>query len=85
MQFLSFIFDNVFEVYRFIYKAKRRETTSRIVESLIVKGHKVVTIHGAFEEAFEEAFENTGRAKVLTTTNVLARGNGVQSVRYPWS
>jgi ATP-dependent RNA helicase DDX19/DBP5 len=46
-------------------------------------GHKVVAIHGAFEggerDSILEDFR-AGRAKVLITTNVLARGIDVQSV-----
>jgi len=62
---------------------KRRDTASSIAASLTAEGHKVVAIHGAFEGAERdmvlEEFR-AGRAKVLITTNVLARGIDVQSV-----
>ena len=47
------------------------------------QGHKVAALHGAFEGADRDKiideFRN-GEAKVLITTNVLARGIDVQSV-----
>lgn len=45
--------------------------------------HHVVAVHGAFEGAERDRILEqfrTGRAKVLITTNVLARGIDVQSV-----
>ncbi|KAG4031744.1 hypothetical protein MFRU_008g01060 [Monilinia fructicola] len=62
---------------------KRRDTASRIAERLTQEGHKVAAIHGAFEGAERDAVLEDfrqGRAKVLITTNVLARGIDVQSV-----
>jgi ATP-dependent RNA helicase DDX19/DBP5 len=50
---------------------------------LTADGHKVVALHGAYEgqdrDTVLEEFR-AGRAKVLITTNVLARGIDVQSV-----
>lgn len=50
---------------------------------MTAEGHKVVALHGAFEgverDRVIDAFR-TGQAKVLITTNVLARGIDVQSV-----
>jgi len=46
-------------------------------------GHKVVALHGAFEGAERDKVIDDfrfGKAKVLITTNVLARGIDVQSV-----
>lgn len=60
-----------------------RETASRIAARLEQDGHKVVAVHGAFDGAdrdrIVEQFRN-GTAKVLITTNVLARGIDVSSV-----
>ncbi|KAL2071209.1 hypothetical protein VTL71DRAFT_12444 [Oculimacula yallundae] len=62
---------------------KKRETASRIAERLTQDGHKVVAIHGAFDgndrDSILQQFR-TGQAKVLITTNVLARGIDVSSV-----
>ncbi|KAI9643846.1 RNA helicase required for poly(A+) mRNA export [Ciborinia camelliae] len=62
---------------------KRRDTASHIAKRLTEEGHKVVAIHGAFEgserDTVLEEFRQ-GKAKVLITTNVLARGIDVQSV-----
>ncbi|RDW81940.1 putative RNA helicase DBP5 [Coleophoma cylindrospora] len=62
---------------------KTRETATRIATRLQADGHKVVAIHGAFEGAERDTILEefrAGRAKVLITTNVLARGIDVQSV-----
>lgn len=60
-----------------------RESASGIAESLTKEGHKVVAIHGAFageeRDSILEDFRE-GRAKVLITTNVLARGIDVNTV-----
>ncbi|KAI9778659.1 MAG: RNA helicase required for poly(A+) mRNA export [Peltula sp. TS41687] len=62
---------------------KRRDTASEIERRMTTEGHKVAALHGAFEGAERDrvidAFR-TGSAKVLITTNVLARGIDVQSV-----
>jgi len=62
---------------------KKRTTASEIADRLTKEGHKVVAVHGAFEgserDSILEDFRQ-GRAKVLITTNVLARGIDVQSV-----
>ncbi|TGO16638.1 hypothetical protein BPAE_0484g00030 [Botrytis paeoniae] len=62
---------------------KRRDTASNIAERLTKEGHKVVAVHGAFEGSErDQVLEDfrQGKAKVLITTNVLARGIDVQSV-----
>jgi ATP-dependent RNA helicase DDX19/DBP5 len=50
---------------------------------MTAEGHKVVSLTGAFEghqrDAIIDAFRD-GAAKVLITTNVLARGIDVQTV-----
>ena len=50
---------------------------------MTAQGHKVVSLHGGLEghhrDVIIDAFR-TGQAKVLITTNVLARGLDVQSV-----
>jgi len=50
---------------------------------MISQGHKVASLTGAFEgsqrDTIIDAFRE-GRAKVLITTNVLARGIDVQTV-----
>lgn len=62
---------------------KKRSTASEIETRMNAEGHKVVALHGAFDGAGRDnvidQFRN-GEAKVLITTNVLARGIDVQSV-----
>lgn len=48
-----------------------------------MEGHRVASLTGAFEGGARDAIIDkfrTGEAKVLITTNVLARGIDVQSV-----
>ncbi|KAG9240043.1 ATP-dependent RNA helicase-like protein dbp5 [Calycina marina] len=62
---------------------KTRSSADRIAEALNKAGHKVVAVHGAFEGADRDRILQEfrdGVAKVLITTNVLARGIDVQSV-----
>ncbi|CAL3968513.1 unnamed protein product [Diplocarpon coronariae] len=62
---------------------KRRDTATKIADRLTSDGHKVVAIHGAFDGAERDSILQqfrTGGAKVLITTNVLARGIDVSSV-----
>ncbi|KZF23598.1 putative ATP dependent RNA helicase [Xylona heveae TC161] len=62
---------------------KRRDTALEIERRMTAEGHKVACLTGAFEGTKrDEIFElfRTGQAKVLITTNVLARGIDVQSV-----
>lgn len=50
---------------------------------MIADGHQVAALHGAFEGAERDAIIDkfrSGEAKILITTNVLARGIDVQSV-----
>ena len=50
---------------------------------MTAEGHKVASLTGAYEGAQRDAIIDafrTGSAKVLITTNVLARGIDVQSV-----
>ncbi|KAI9884545.1 MAG: RNA helicase required for poly(A+) mRNA export [Watsoniomyces obsoletus] len=62
---------------------KRRDTASEIERRMTAEGHKVVALHGAFEgherDAVIDSFRG-GDAKVLITTNVLARGIDVDAV-----
>ncbi|KAI9830876.1 MAG: RNA helicase required for poly(A+) mRNA export [Phylliscum demangeonii] len=62
---------------------KRRDVASEIERRMTLEGHKVAALHAAFEgrerDRIIDAFR-TGQAKVLITTNVLARGIDVQSV-----
>ena len=62
---------------------KRRATASEIERRMIAEGHKVVALHSAFDgnerDSVIDSFRS-GQAKVLITTNVLARGIDVQSV-----
>jgi ATP-dependent RNA helicase DDX19/DBP5 len=64
-------------------RIQKRETASRIAARLQQDGHKVVAVHSAFEgqerDSIVEEFRQ-GKAKVLITTNVLARGIDVSSV-----
>ncbi|KAI9842924.1 MAG: RNA helicase required for poly(A+) mRNA export [Sclerophora amabilis] len=62
---------------------KRRDTATQITERMVKEGHKVATLHSAFEgrerDQVIDSFRS-GQAKVLITTNVLARGIDVQTV-----
>ena len=62
---------------------QRRDTAAEIERRMTAEGHKVASLTGAFEgherDMIIDAFR-TGLAKVLITTNVLARGIDVQSV-----
>ncbi|KAE9375494.1 ATP-dependent RNA helicase-like protein dbp5 [Stipitochalara longipes BDJ] len=62
---------------------KKKDTASQIAARLTQDGHKVVAVHSAFEGAERDSIVEdfrTGKAKVLITTNVLARGIDVSSV-----
>ncbi|KAI9835056.1 MAG: RNA helicase required for poly(A+) mRNA export [Sarea resinae] len=62
---------------------RRRDTAAEIEKRMTAEGHKVASLTGALEGTNRDAiFEQfrTGKAKVLITTNVLARGIDVQSV-----
>lgn len=60
-----------------------RETALAIEQRMTAEGHKVVSLTGGYEgsqrDVIIDAFR-MGQAKVLITTNVLARGIDVQSV-----
>ncbi|RMZ86523.1 hypothetical protein DV736_g6250, partial [Chaetothyriales sp. CBS 134916] len=62
---------------------KTRETALAIEKRMTAEGHKVVSLTGGYEgsqrDFIIDAFRS-GQAKVLITTNVLARGIDVQSV-----
>ncbi|KAI9669944.1 MAG: RNA helicase required for poly(A+) mRNA export [Alyxoria varia] len=62
---------------------KRRDTAAEIEKRMTSEGHTVASLTGALEGAERDSiidkFRN-GQAKVLITTNVLARGIDVQSV-----
>ncbi|KAI9651754.1 MAG: RNA helicase required for poly(A+) mRNA export [Trizodia sp. TS-e1964] len=62
---------------------KRRDTAAEIERRMTAEGHKVAALTGAFEGAERDRIIDSfrlGQAKVLVTTNVLARGIDVQSV-----
>lgn len=60
-----------------------RSTATEIAANLTKDGHKVISLHGAYDgqerDAALQDFRD-GKAKVLITTNVLARGIDVSSV-----
>jgi len=62
---------------------KRRDTAVEIEKRMTAEGHQVASLTGALEgserDRIIDAFRS-GKAKVLITTNVLARGIDVQSV-----
>lgn len=62
---------------------KTRESADRIQKQMTAEGHKVAMLTGALEgrdrDSVIDSFRS-GKAKVLITTNVLARGIDVQSV-----
>ena len=62
---------------------KRRDTAAEIERRMTEEGHKVVSLTGAYEgsqrDTIIDAFRDF-KAKVLITTNVLARGIDVQTV-----
>jgi len=60
-----------------------RETADRIQRDLERDGHKVSSVHGAFDGAERDRIVGEfrdGKSKVLITTNVLARGLDVSTV-----
>lgn len=62
---------------------KRRETAAEIERRMTAEGHHVAQLTGGLEGAARDAVIDkfrSGSAKVLVTTNVLARGIDVQSV-----
>jgi ATP-dependent RNA helicase DDX19/DBP5 len=62
---------------------KRRDTAAIIEKRMTDEGHTVASLTGALEgEARDKVFARfrSGEAKVLITTNVLARGIDVQTV-----
>lgn len=62
---------------------KRRDTAAEIERRMTTEGHKVASLTGALEgEDRDKVFARfrSGEAKVLITTNVLARGIDVQTV-----
>ncbi|RPB24289.1 DEAD-domain-containing protein [Terfezia boudieri ATCC MYA-4762] len=62
---------------------KRRDTASEIQRRMEADGHKVVALHGQQEGSDRDRIIDdfrSGKAKVLITTNVLARGIDVATV-----
>lgn len=62
---------------------KRRETANEIQRRMEADGHKVAALHGAQDGTQRDQIIDDfreGRAKVLITTNVLARGIDVATV-----
>lgn len=63
--------------------SQTRETASRLEQRMTSEGHKVVSLSGGLDGATRDTIIDAfrmGHAKVLITTNVLARGIDVQSV-----
>ncbi|KAI9005620.1 P-loop containing nucleoside triphosphate hydrolase protein [Hyaloraphidium curvatum] len=55
----------------------RRDVADRIAKEMTEQGHKVISLHGGFDAAERDSVMDafrSGKAKVLITTNVLARG-----------
>lgn len=67
----------------YTYVSQRRDTAAALEQRMSVEGHKVAQLSGALEgperDIIIDKFRR-GEAKVLITTNVLARGIDVQSV-----
>jgi len=62
---------------------KRREAAAEIQRRMEADGHKVAALHGNLDTADRDRIMDdfaSGRAKVLITTNVLARGIDVATV-----
>ncbi|KAL1297472.1 hypothetical protein AAFC00_004997 [Neodothiora populina] len=62
---------------------KRRDTAAELQQRMTSEGHHVVTLTGGLEGVERDRVIDSfreGKAKVLITTNVLARGIDVQSV-----
>jgi len=62
---------------------KRRDSAAEIQRRMEADGHKVAALHGALDATNRDRVMDdftTGRAKVLITTNVLARGIDVATV-----
>jgi len=62
---------------------KRRDTAVEIEKRMTAEGHQVASLTGALEGTERDRIIDefrSGKAKVLITTNVLARGIDVQSV-----
>nr|POE49250.1 atp-dependent rna helicase dbp5 [Quercus suber] len=62
---------------------RRRDTATEIERRMTAEGHKVASLTGALDGADRDAVFNRfrdGEAKVLITTNVLARGIDVKTV-----
>lgn len=63
--------------------AQRRDTAVEIQRRMEADGHKVAALHGQYEGAERDRIIDefrSGKAKVLITTNVLARGIDVATV-----
>lgn len=62
---------------------RKRETAAMLEQRMTAEGHAVASLSGALEGAERDEVFNrfrSGHAKVLITTNVLARGIDVQTV-----
>lgn len=56
---------------------QRRDVADKIANEMTAQGHKVISLHGAFDATQRDNVMDlfrSGKAKVLITTNVLARG-----------
>lgn len=76
-------FYGVMTIASSIIFVRRRDTADQIEKRMTAEGHKVASLSGALEGQERDRVFNafrTGEAKVLVTTNVLARGIDVQTV-----
>ena len=68
---------------QWLTKIQTRDTAKKLTQRLSDDGHQVAALTGEYEgsqrDVIIDAFR-TGQAKVLITTNVLARGIDVQTV-----
>lgn len=65
------------------YSRQTRDTAAKLEQRMTSEGHKVVSLSGGLDGATRDTIIDSfrmGHAKVLITTNVLARGIDVQSV-----
>ncbi len=79
----SIIFVNVRLVKSQGLTLQRRDTADEIASRMTELGHKVISLHGAFQaedrDQVIDAFRS-GQAKVLISTNVIARGIDILAV-----
>lgn len=74
---------NLLTIGQSIIFCAKRETADRIAQKMTAEGHKVDSLHGKLDvkerDATIDAFRS-GKAKVLISTNVIARGIDIMQV-----